>query len=171
MSFVNLMSNEIWTDYALSNRVAGIIRSTVSQDDELKAARLSRKAAMSDKEAAFVDRVDADIAAAIEQGRLARADAQLLAAVIEYEAAFDRLDESLVLEPTSIDATDTDGNVTQIVNPAMLTDIAERNDAQLVIDSANADVIVLFTQRNPPVVEPEVIVEAPIIDAVSEAAI
>lgn len=85
-SFVNLMASDLWTDADISSRVQALIRAEVSAEDELKAARLSRKAAPSASESAFVGRVDGVIAAAVEQGRQARADMVLLLEVLALEA-------------------------------------------------------------------------------------
>lgn len=85
-SFVNLMASAVWTDADISARVQALIRGAVSAEDELKAARLSRKTAATADDSAFVERVDGVIAAAVEQGREARADMALLREVLALEA-------------------------------------------------------------------------------------
>lgn len=91
MSFVDLMGDEEWADADIDARVNRLIRSAVSESDELKAARLSRKKSRSEAEEAFVSRVDAHVEACVSAGEQARADASLLAAARKHEAASARL--------------------------------------------------------------------------------
>lgn len=100
ISFVNMMASDIWTEADISSRVQALIRAEVSAEDELKAARLSRKAAPSASESAFVERVDGVIASAVEQGRQARADMALLLEVLALEAG------TLAMESASEKALD-----------------------------------------------------------------
>lgn len=143
MSFVDLMGNDVWSPADIDARVAQLIRSQYSSDDELKAARLARKADQAPEDVAFVEAVDAWIAQCVQEGRDARADMALLAQVFPMEDAKRRLDQPIV-EPEY----DEDGNLMN--EDAILRDEAERATAQAVLDDASPEAQALFALRNPP---------------------
>jgi hypothetical protein len=147
MSFINMMANDVWTDADIDNRVRALIRSKVSAEDELKAARLARAASRSADDTAFIEFVDASIQAAVDEGRAASADMALLRQVFDVEAAMRRV-AMPVVEPV----IDDDGNVTN--QDAIDADQEERATAQLVIDAASPEAAELIEQRNPPEPEP-----------------
>jgi hypothetical protein len=148
MSFVNLMASDVWSSADIDNKVHALIRSRYSADDELKASRLARKPDPSESDSAFVAGVDAWIAECVQQGNDARADMTLLNEVFPMEAAARRLAMPLV-EPE----INEEGEVTN--QDAIDTDLAERADAQAIIDSASPEAKALYDLRNPPAPEPE----------------
>lgn len=91
MSFVNLMGNDVWSEADIGNKVQALIRHRYSAEDELKAARLSRKGDATPEEQSFVASVDAVVEAAVAEGRQARLDNALLVEVLAYEVATNRL--------------------------------------------------------------------------------
>lgn len=107
MSFIDLKANDVWSEGDIERRVNAIIRSKVTAEDELKAARLSR-GDMDESATAFVSLVDEFIRNAIQEGRSAKADMTILKEVFVYEAAETRLaryklSEGLIKEPDPID--------------------------------------------------------------------
>jgi hypothetical protein len=159
MSFVNLMASDVWSSADIDNKVHALIRSRYSADDELKASRLARKPDPSESDSAFVAGVDAWIAECVQQGNDARADMALLNEVFPMEAAARRLAMPLV-EPE----INEEGEVTN--QDAIDTDLAERADAQAIIDSASPEAKALYDLRNPPAPEPEP--EETIVDPLEE---
>lgn len=91
MSFVNLMGSDLWTEADIASKVQAMVLSRYNEQDELKAARLSRKADSTESELAFVWAVDEWIANCVKQGRQARIDTVLLAQALEVEQAQNRL--------------------------------------------------------------------------------
>lgn len=142
MSFVDLMGDDVWSPADIDARVAQLIRSQYSADDELKAARLARKATPTSEDTAFVAAVDQWIVQCVQEGRDASADMALLAQVFPMEDAQRRLDQPIV-EPEY----DEDGNL--INEDAVLQDEAERAAAQAVLDDASPEATALFDLRNP----------------------
>lgn len=139
MSFVDLMANDVWSGVDIDAKVQAMIRSRYSENDELKAARLTRSGDDED----FVAAVDSWIAQCVAEGRDARGDMALLLQVFDVEDAQRRLDQP-VLEPEY----DEDDNITN--QDALDQDAAERDAAQDVIDSASPEVMAVVEQRNPP---------------------
>ena len=124
MSFVDLMANDVWSEADINNNVQALIRSHYTQEDELKAARLSRKSDASEEEKTFVDEVDAVIVAAIQAGRDARADMDLLMQVFPLEVAQRRLAQYRLAdgkpaESTGLQQIDADGNPVWVMNGSM----------------------------------------------------
>lgn len=125
MSFVNLMGFDLWSEADIAGRVQAMIRSRYNEQDELKAARLARKADTTAAEQAYVAEVDGWIAACVAEGRQARQDTALLAQVLPVEAAQRRLEqyrlvdgkpavteEKPVMGEDGFPVLDEDGNVT-----------------------------------------------------------
>ena len=98
MSFVNLRGSDLWSEADITNRVLALIRSRYSEQDELKAARLSRKNGATEAELAFVNAVDTWIADCIEEGRQARIDTNLLTQALQLEVAQARLTQYRLAE-------------------------------------------------------------------------
>lgn len=98
MSFVNLMGSDLWTEADIASKVQAMIRSRYNEQDELKAARLSRKVDSTESELAYVWAVDSWIADCVEQGRQARIDTALLAQALEVEKAQNRLSQYRLAE-------------------------------------------------------------------------
>ena len=138
---VNLMASEVWSDADINMRVQAIIRYQVTQEDEMKAARLDRKPSKDSTDIAFIAGVDAVIASAVAEGRQARTDMTLLDQVLRLEQATVRL-SSPVIEPE-----DDQGNVTNQV--IIDVDTAVRTKYQDMIDTASTEVRALFDLRNP----------------------
>jgi hypothetical protein len=159
MSFSDKMASDVWSSADIDNKVHALIRSRYSADDELKASRLARKPDPSESDSAFVAGVDAWIAECVQQGNDARADMTLLNEVFPMEAAARRLAMPLV-EPE----INEEGEVTN--QDAIDTDLAERADAQAIIDSASPEAKALYDLRNPPAPEPEP--EETIVDPLEE---
>lgn len=152
MSFIDLMASDVWSNGDIDNRVQALIRSRYSENDELKASRLARKPDQSESDLAFVAGVDAWIAECVQQGSDARADMALLNEVLPMEDAARRL-ALPVVEPE----INEEGEVTN--QEAVDADIAQRADAQAVLDNASPEAKALYEQRNPPAPEPEEPVE------------
>lgn len=127
MSFVNPLLNHLWSDADIADRVQSIIRSTVSAEDEFKAARLARQPVRTDAEQGFVDWVDTAVANALGKGVAARAEMALLASALKVEEAVSRL---------ARDATGDDA------------DTAEREAAHAVIAAATPETKALLEMRN-----------------------
>ena len=139
---VNLMASEVWSDADINMRVQAIIRYQVTQEDEMKAARLDRKPSKDSTDIAFIAGVDAVITSAVAEGRQARTDMTLLDQVLRLEQATIRL-SSPVIEPE----LDDQGNVTNQV--IIDVDTAVRTKYQDMIDTASTEVKSLFDLRNP----------------------
>ena len=131
MSFVNLYANDLWSKADIDGRVQALIRGRFNQQDELKAARLARKADATEAEQTFVAKVDAWIATCIEEGRQAALDTALLAETLDYEVAQRRLAQYQleegkpevtrpVLDEFGNPVLDDEGNpVVEVVEPAI----------------------------------------------------
>lgn len=142
MSFVDLMANDVWINTDIENKVQSLIRYKISAEDELKAARLSRKLNITQDEIDFINSVDQVISTAINEGRQARYDMALLLKVFDIEAIDRRLNKCEV-EPEY----DENGNLT---NKELIDrDIQEREDSQNIIDNMPPEVKELYNQRNP----------------------
>lgn len=94
MSNINLLSNEVWVDRDLSDLTTATIRRSFSAEDELKAARLTRKINPSQEDLAYIAAVDAAIANAISVCNLVRRDNELLKEVIAFEAGCSYISEA-----------------------------------------------------------------------------
>jgi hypothetical protein len=154
MSFVDMMASDVWSSADIDSKVQALIRSRYSADDELKASRLARKPDQSESDLAFVAGVDTWIADCVQQGNDARADMVLLNEVLLVEAAARRLAMPLV-EPE----LNEDGEV--VNQDAIDADLAERAEAQAVMDNASPEAKALYDLRNPPAPEPEPEPEVP----------
>ena len=138
MSFVNMMGNDVWSLVDIDNKVQSLIRSKYSTNDELKAARFSRKGQRAAPETAFITGVDTWIASCILEGQQAKLDSALLAATLLFEAAQQRLSQRLL----DIDATedqpvlDAEGNPTfdELGDPVVETVIVTPAITEFILD-------------------------------------
>ena len=159
MNYIDLTSNKVWTDEQINRRLQSAIRSRVSLEDEMKAARLGRKAKPTAADKAHIKRVDDHIAACIAGVAAVQADNALLRETLAYETAEARLAEP-VLDPL---AKDDEGNplypeveaVTPdgismgdfFPNPAITKDADERAEAEARLSLANVKVRALVKKR------------------------
>ena len=146
--FVDLMASDIWSDADITNRTEAIIASEFSPNEVSILTRKATGAALGQyqlnpDEVARIARYAEASEIARQAGIQAKADMQLLKEALEVESAINRL-KQLELDPETSDES------------AVEADIAEREAAQLVIDSASAEVIALVELRNPKVVSTEV---------------
>lgn len=132
------MSNEVWSDLDIDNRVTLLIRSKVSESDELKAARLFRSGGQQD----FVSYVDNWIKWCVDQGRQAKLDSILLEQVLNLEKAYSRLNQPVILEEL-----DADGNI--INKNEVDLDVQQRSIAEKIISSSSTEAKELYKKRNP----------------------
>ena len=142
MSFVNLYANDRWSDLDINRRVQALIRTMFTQEDELKAARLDRKAVKSDADTAFIASVDSAVTAALAEGVAARADMALLTQALNIEECM-RIVAIPIVEPV----LDDQGAVTNQERIDFETTI--RANCQLQIDAASPEVLALVALRNP----------------------
>jgi len=160
VNYIDLTSDKVWTDDQINRRLQAVIRSRVSQDDEMKAARLGRKAKKTAADKAFIQSVDDHISASIAEAKAISADNSLLRSVVEHEQAVVRLAEP-ALDPL---AKDADGNLLYpdvpvmdtvtgqataktTTNPALTLDASSRKDAQAIIDRAAPETLALVAKR------------------------
>lgn len=142
MSFVDLMKNDIWSNLDIDKKIQNLIRSRFTQEDELKAARLSRLSDSSAEDLSFINAVDSWVQECISEGRQARKDNELLKQVIDFESAKNRLKQPVVELEYSEDG--------QVLNQSEYDkDNEERNTATTVVDSATEEVVSLYLIRNP----------------------
>jgi hypothetical protein len=149
MSFIDLTANDVWSNTDINNKVQALIRSKYSEQDELKAARLSRTT----EDSTFVTALDLWVSGCVQEGQYARDDMKLLQEVFVMEDAQRRLNVPVV-EPV----LNEEGEV--INQEDIDKDTAERDAAQLTIDSASSEAKALFDIRNPPI--PEEIIPEPL---------
>lgn len=148
MSFVDLMKNDIWSNLDIDRKVQNLIRSKFSQEDELKAARLSRLSDSSAEDLSFISSVDSWVHYCISEGRKARKDNALLKEVIDFELAKNRLSQPVVELEYSEDG--------QVLNQSEYDkDNEERDTAKSIVDDATEDVVSLYLIRNPELDETE----------------
>ena len=184
MSFVDLMADHIWSEADIVGRTESILRAVTSEADQ---AILTRKitAGMlglwvaSEKEKTDIAIYEAACLAAYEAGAAARADMALLQSVLDHENAASRLtmgipaiaalrlDQPKVTTPATVSGTAANGAETTFPNPAIAIDLAERAEAQAVIDAdaeeraaaeaivakASPAVLALVALRKPPLDE------------------
>lgn len=142
MGFVDLMSNDVWTDSDITNRTESMIRSKFSVIDEQV---LNRKIAgsmigsytLTDEDKATIAEFTQVTTAAQQAGVEARNDVKLLADIQNVEAAEKRLAQP-TLDPE------------QNTREAVAQDTLERNAAQEVVSSASPTVMEWVEKRRPP---------------------
>lgn len=142
MSFVDLMSSDIWTEAAIKSRLHAEIRGEISEQAEMECNRALQGAMLGahtltvqEKQAIGKFKVVTERVAAL--GVQARSDAALLVQIMALEEASRRLKQPL----------------TDPVDPV---DEAERLAAQALLNAATPEALEWFERRNPkPVTEPE----------------
>lgn len=147
MSFVDLMASDVWSEADITRRTEALVRAEFSAERETILNRkvsgaLSGQYQLTEAEQAEVALFQQVTLAAKQAGDAARADMALLEQVFPVEIAFLRLRQPLV-QPE----LDDDGNVTN--QDAIDSDLAERADAQAIVDGASPDVMELVERRNP----------------------
>ena len=166
MSFIDMMANDVWSDGDITNRTEAMVRSQVSQQDELVLNRKVQGAALGEYTLTAEDQAQMAVLAqagleAQQAGIAARTDMALLMDVFGVEAAERRLAQPVV-EPE----LDEEGSV--INQDAVDADVEERAAAQAVVDAASEEVMGWVEARRPPpppeeeVVPEEIIDEAPV---------
>lgn len=136
MSFVDLLSSDVWSEADIVRRTEALVRSEFSRDAETILVRKVQGVALgvplSAEDEAEVAAFRAVLLAAQAAGVEARADMVRLQAVLDHEAALGRL----VLPAIEGDAEDA----------------VERGAAQALVDGASAETLALYALRHP---EPE----------------
>lgn len=148
MSFINLLGSDNWTDADIINRTEAMI---ASEFPKARIDILTRKVqgqamgyALTEQETADLQAYQAVCYQAGAAADAARADMVLLNDVMAHERAVERLTRTPVTEPLMI----AEGEI-QILNPAVEHDMAERGDAQDIIDNAHEQVLALYALRHP----------------------
>ena len=133
MSYIDLTGNKVFTSDQISKRLQSAIRQRVSNDDEMKAARLGRKAIKTVADEAFIAKVDAHIANCIADVKLVQADNALLRSILAYKAAVARLAQ-YVLADGRVEVTEMQPTGEQVFNE----DTMEMEDvlAEVITQSA-----------------------------------
>lgn len=163
MSFINLLANDVWSDADILNRTEAMVRSEFSLASEgiinrkLSGAGLGMYVPTLEDQAEIGRFAVATQAAAME-GAAAKADMLLLQSAMDYERAEARLAEPVPDFPLTVTLTATNGTTSEVPNPAIAADVAERTAAQTILDTATPATLALVLLRNPPpVVELEVL--------------
>lgn len=161
MSFVDLMGNDRWSDADITRRTESMVREHFSAAEEMILARrvtgqgLGFYAMTAADQAELVHFVTV-VETARQEGIAARADAALLDAALDLEAAQTRVAQPVPDLPAMVTSTDEAGSAVEIANPALAQDAADRAAAQAVIDAASQPARDLVAQRvaaRAPVVE------------------
>ena len=138
MSFVNMMGNDVWSLVDIDNKVQALIRSKYSTNDELKAARFSRKGQRAAPETAFITGVDTWVTSCVAQGTQAKLDSALLAATLPLEVAQQRLSQRLLDVDVTEDrpVLDAEGNPTfdELGDPVVETVIITPAIIEFILD-------------------------------------
>jgi len=146
MSFIDLMSNNVFTDQEITRRTELMIRTSFTEEEELILNRkLSAKITgvyqpTPEEEAEFVE--FGTLALYAQQvGIQARIDNELLKEILSVEPSYLRLREPIV------DPIEEDGII--INQEEVDQDILERSEAQAIVDGASPTVINWIEVRNP----------------------
>ncbi len=151
MSFIDMYSNDIWTDADITNRTEAMVRAVMPLQDELVLNRKIQGAnlgeyTLTEKDQSDVLKLKEIGFLAQQEGIAARNDMVLLLKILKYEETKRRLDIP------AIDAVmDEEGNI--INQNEIDLDLTERNILSLVIDNANEEVINWYNLRNPVIEE------------------
>ena len=151
MSFIDLMSSNIWTDADIIRRTEAMIRSKFSVEQELIINRKLQGAALgqyilSDVEKQEIAEFQSLVFEAQQAGDKARADMFLLNEIFRVEPAYQRLQKK-VIEPI-LDESE------QIINQEEIDrDIEERVRAEETLVGVSEEVRDWVVKRNPVVEE------------------
>ena len=148
MSFVDLMQNNTWSDYDITNYTEAVIASEFSQTTQNILNRkltgsLLNSYTLTPEDDLEVTRFKEVSYAAQLQGQQAKKDMELLAQILPVERAFQRLQQPV----QELIKTETDDVATNQAEVDL--DIQERSAAQVTLDSATAEVMDWVTKRNP----------------------
>ena len=147
MSFVDLMKNNTWSDYDITNYTEAVIASEFSQTTQNILNRkltgsLLGSYTLTPEDTLEVTRFKEVSYAAQLQGQQAKKDMELLAQILPVERAFQRLQQPLK-EPVK-DELDAVTNQVEVD-----LDVEERSAAQTLLDAASAEVMDWVVKRNP----------------------
>lgn len=147
MSFVDLMKNNTWSDYDITNYTEAVIASEFSQTTQNILNRkltgsLLGSYTLTPEDDLEVTRFKEVSYAAQLQGQQAKKDMELLAQILPVERAFQRLQQPLK-EPVK-DELDAVTNQVEVD-----LDVEERSAAQTLLDAASAEVMDWVVKRNP----------------------
>jgi hypothetical protein len=161
MSIINLLKNDVWSerDIVEAGRAETARHISRERQHDLQTIMLGHvsglRPATTAQMAEILEVKALSEAQAIEDDA-ARADMALLQTALDHEAALARLLREPVTEPLTMTVTDVDGGKTEISNPAVAVDLAERKAAQALIDGAGPATLALLALRHPPLPEPVV---------------
>lgn len=170
MSCIDLLGNVVWQDADITYYTEGMIHSKVSVIEEtilnrkLTAATIGEWT-LTDDEQAQIGAYKQVCLEAHAEGVAARADMAQLNLCLDYEAALARLSVPPVTEPETITVVDLDGNATEVPNPAIAADTAERAEAQAVVDNVQESTLELYALRHPAPPEPAPEFESPLLES------
>jgi len=133
MGFINMMSNDIWSESDIVRRTENMIRSVFSAEQEDILNRKATGAALGQYELTESDLTSLSKYASVsedarQEGDAARADMALLMQVFEIESAINRLNSPVIEDDEQ--------------------DEIERQVAQDTVDSANPAALDLVEQRH-----------------------
>ena len=148
MSFIDLLSNDVWSDIDITNRTEAILRSEFPIQAEMI---LNRKVVgqiggmyqLTDSEKEELVRYQLAVENARQEGIAARYDNELLKSILVLEDNIRRLNQPAV-EPI----LDESGNVTN--QEEIDLDIAEKQAALTVVESATDEQKYWVEKRTPP---------------------
>lgn len=146
MSFVDLMSNDVWSEADILRRTEAIVRSQFTDEQERILNRkitgvILGKYTLSEAEMQELTNFQTIVFLAQQAGLDATTDMDLLLRTFPVESAFHRLKNPQIKHIVE------DGDV--INKDEINTDIIERITAQEIIDNAGRDVKDLIALRNP----------------------
>lgn len=150
MNLINLLGNTVWSDREITEHTEALVHQVTPVLEEMVLNRKLTAAAMgqwvmTEQEQAELQAYSQACMMAHQVGIEMRADNEKLRAVITYETALARL--ALPVIDDLPDITDQDGNTSP--NPGLAVDAEERAAAQLIVDNATDETLVLFEIRNP----------------------
>lgn len=156
MNFIDLMGNVVFTDGDITSRTEAIVRNAFSAEAETIMNRKVSGAGMgiytlTQSDMLELQQFAAATQAAAAEGVAARTDNERLKAVLAYEQATRRLGRPEYDGPATATVTENEVEM-EVPHPARLKDEQEREDALVILSTANQDTLDLYALRNP---EPE----------------
>lgn len=145
MSFIDLMSSNVFTDSEITRRTELMIRTYFTEEEELilnrkLSAKMTGVYTPTPEEEAEFARFGMVAMQAQQEGIAARADNNLLIEILHVEPSFLRLRQPLV-EPVYEDG--------EIINQEEIDfDLEQRAEAQSVVDSASPEAMQWVETRN-----------------------
>ena len=161
MSIINLLANAVWSEADIVSHGRSVINAQVSSErqQELQTIMLGHIAQM--RTATAQELAEIGLVAQITEAQAlansaARADMALLQSCLDYEASIARLALPPVTEPAFITVVNQDETTSEVPNPAIETDVAERLAAEAEMAGAQQETLDLYSLRHPaPEPEPE----------------